>query len=82
MPQPTAKKTPGSRRKEPSGPIPPELQHLSMKQTERALGLSRSTIEKRMKDGTLPFIKIGGLIRFPASGVLAAVSPRKIGGHA
>jgi excisionase family DNA binding protein len=72
--------SPAARRKAPSGSLPQELHCFSMRQAQHALNLSRSSLERRMKDGTLPYAKVGSVIRFRAQDILALISPSRVQG--
>jgi excisionase family DNA binding protein len=45
-------------------------QGVTISETATRLGLSIRTVERRIKDGTLPAVKIGGSVRIPLSAVL------------
>ena len=44
---------------------------LTVTRTCALTGLSRSTLYRRLKDGTIPSIRVGGCRRIPASGIRA-----------
>ena len=46
--------------------------YLTMDETAARLGVSRSTVKRRVADGTLPAEKIGRLARIPMSAVQGA----------
>ena len=46
-----------------------ETRYLSAKETAERLGISLRTVRRRIADGTLPSVKIGGAVRIPASGL-------------
>jgi excisionase family DNA binding protein len=41
----------------------------------RRLGLSRRTVERRIRDGSLPSVRIGGARRVPLSAVMPRADP-------
>jgi len=44
-----------------------ETRYLSAKETAARLGISLRTVRRRIADGSLPSVKIGGAVRVPAS---------------
>lgn len=44
-----------------------ETTHLSAAQVAERLGISLRTVRRRIADGTLPSLKVGGAVRIPAS---------------
>jgi excisionase family DNA binding protein len=42
---------------------------LSKKQLAKELGVSTKTIERKMNEGILPFIKIGSVVRFDENSI-------------
>jgi len=49
---------------------------VSMSEAAAALAVSERTIRRRVKDGTLPSVRLGRLVRIPASGLPSAGSTR------
>jgi excisionase family DNA binding protein len=43
-----------------------ETTHLSAAQVAERLGISLRTVRRRIADGTLPSLKVGGAVRIPA----------------
>lgn len=44
-----------------------ETRYLSAKETADRLGISLRTVRRRIADGSLPSVKVGGTVRIPAS---------------
>jgi excisionase family DNA binding protein len=44
-----------------------DTRYLSAKETAERLGISLRTVRRRIADGSLPSVKIGGAVRIPAS---------------
>lgn len=48
-------------------PTPPESALLSVRQYAERAGLSACTVRRRVADGTLSHVRVGGAIRIPAA---------------
>lgn len=61
-----------------------EATYLSAAQVAERLGISLRTVRRRIADGTLPSLKVGGAVRIPASALEIPVvpSPPASGTHA
>jgi excisionase family DNA binding protein len=62
-----------------------ETTYLSAAQVAERLGISLRTVRRRIADGTLPSLKVGGAVRIPASALAipdTEASPPAPGGHA
>ena len=51
----------------PAEPAPGFATPYSMRQFARLAGLSTSTVARRVRDGTIRFVRVGRLVRIPAS---------------
>ncbi len=59
-----------------------ETTHLSAAQVAERLGISLRTVRRRIADGTLPSLKIGGAVRIPASALEIPDAASQTEGHA
>jgi excisionase family DNA binding protein len=61
-----------------------ETTYLSAAQVAERLGISLRTVRRRIADGTLPSLKVGGAVRIPASALAMPEAPSAPGpgGHA
>jgi len=60
-----------------------ETTYLSAAQVAERLGISLRTVRRRIADGTLPSLKVGGAVRIPASALaIPEAAPPRAPGHA
>lgn len=57
-----------------------DTRYLSAKETAQRLGISLRTVRRRIADGSLPSVKVGGAVRIPASALEPAAAAS--GSHA
>lgn len=50
-----------------AAPAAPEPSMLSIRRFAERAGLSTCTVRRRLKDGSLPSVRVGGAVRIPAS---------------
>lgn len=50
-----------------------DTRYLSAKETAERLGISLRTVRRRIADGSLPSVKVGGAVRIPASALELSV---------
>ena len=62
----------------PREPEPPGVGWLTNKQAQTALGVSKPTLARWRKNGTLPFSKVGGSVYVAVADVQALLESRRV----
>jgi excisionase family DNA binding protein len=54
---------------------PTEKVYLRIAEAARMLDVSERTIRRRIRDGTLPIVRLGRLVRIPSSALAPSIGP-------